>query len=1213
MKKRQGDWRKKVFCLLLGLMMVFSQIGFAFAETSLDLSGEPQPSRTEEPQTGGETQDAEQPQTSEQPQEAEASAEEPQQPTPARTADELLNAANQLAEANLPQILADARMRMVYEGKQAMKMADAFAFTADAEAEDGDTRAWASYTPEGSEEAVSCDTLSYYTIEDPADWEALTACVNAGNTLAGKTVMLANDVDFSTLKDADGEQKALTPVGNVKVVGRIATYTPFSGIFDGQNHELKNILFDSEKATYDKVNIALFGCIQNAEIKDLTVSGKVNITAHEDKSSTYGGIAAIVGLLEGTSKLTHVTNDCEVSVTTSAHNAAGIVNTIGKTGTMRMENCANYGNVYSNTKYGSVAGLISSILSKNGQSKIINCFNEGVVTGGATNYEIAAASFDQWSEVKGCYGTGENALFRGSYSNMNYDKRSLITCAENSTEATAGYVTYVPQEQLHSWKTVWLLNQGSTTPAYTLKADQLQWAEADSPTVYRIALMPYTYNQETNPIKASLEVTEKKNLLGQDEQDYYVVGNTEFRAELNGTKEQYPVYTVNEVANGDRGAGQSRSETNEKKKEVLETTLKVQDKNITLQYGSMAEYELEPNTMWYSSQASEFILQTSGELRGFAQLVNAGNDFSGQTVKLGRDIDVRSGDWTPIASTKTTPFKGVFDGAGERITYSISTCSSSDQALFGYIVNAEIKNLTVAGKNEAGVNNSNRTAGLCASADNSKITDCTNEVEIPQGGQNTAGIVGASTNCVIENCVNGADITGSKNVAGIVANAGSGNTANACTSIRNCTNNGAIKGNGAAGIVAVYTAKATLRAPAIEKCRNSGAITANGANVGGIAGSFTGWMRDCENAAEIDGNGKSVIGGIVGLLSGTTSVENRIEKCCNSGAVYGTPIAGGIAGKTDSKKNSKIQIVNCENTGNVQTKKTGGATGASNGGIIGESTFPTSATQTGAALYVQSCISYVETNTTLKAVGKLFNKETAKPTRSYEAVYALAKEGENLAYDGTEPLAVNADSFKKGAMAIKLNKAVGENFWGYKEDAVHPLFDGFAKYPITEIVFKPFTSEDAAKYRIDLVSGRKSLILSNDGTEKSMEMPYDFDAKLCICDAKDDTKFAKAILVSGGKNSGLQDAKDIPIRAAGQNITVFYGDEAGYENFVFTDWYDDTAEELTIDTAGQLMGFAQLVNGGKDFNDKTVKLAKDIDLSKLCGEESVLNTISMMR
>ncbi len=1215
MKKRQGDWRKKVFCLLLGLMMVFSQMGFAFAETGLDLSGEPQPSRTEEPQAGGETQDAEQPQTPEQPQEAEAPAAEPQQPTPARTADELLNAANQLAEANLPQLLADARMRMVYEGKQAMKMADAFAFTDDAEG--GGAWAWASYTPEGSEEAVCCDTLSYYTIEDPADWEALTACVNEGYTLAGKTVMLANDVDF--------KHKVLTPVGNVKDGNQI----PFSGIFDGQKHELRNVLFDTtEQASYDASAVALFGCIKNAEIKDLTVSGAVKVS-----SGSFKYIAAVVGCLDGKSTLKHVINRCDVNVTNSGGTyAAGIVYRVAQTGTIHMENCANYGHIYSDALYGNVAGLLNDVdYGNSAENKIINCFNAGKVEGIDKNdymldgrtHEIAGADMSYFSEVRGCYGVGTgyylNDLFMG-YSQGKYEKRCLVSCNSATSDVKNGKVTYVPQEQLNSWKTVWLLNQGSTTPAYTLKDGKLQWAEADSPTVYQFVLSPYSYKQEANPITADLAITEpEKNLLGQVEQGYYVLDGAELKITLSGgTEEKYSVYTLTELANCDPGAGQSRFEANDEKKAALEMTLKIEGKNITLQYGSLAEYEQVPNTVWYADQKSEFTLQTPGELRGFAQLVNEGNDFSGRTVKLGRDIDVSSGDWTPIASTKKTPFKGVFDGAGKKITYSISTCSSSDQALFGYIVNAEIKNLTVAGKNEAGASSSNRTAGLCASADNSQITDCTNEVKIPQGGQNTAGIVGTSTNCVIENCVNEADITGGKkNVAGIVADAGSKNTATACTLIRNCTNKGTITGGGgsmgtsvagAGGIVAAYAASATLSAPAIENCRNTGAVVATNTNVGGIVGAFTGWMRGCENTAEIDGNGKTVIGGIAGLLQATTNAESRIEKCRNSGNVYGRTSTGGIVGNTKcAVRNAKIQIVNCENTGNVLTNKTDNTIGTGNGGIIGLSSFPTSNynnTYAGTALYMQSCISYVEANPELKAVGTLFNKETAKPTRSYEAVYALGEEDEGLAYDGTKPLAVKAEGFKKTAMAIKLNKAVGENFWGYKKEAAYPLFNGFAEYPITEIVFKPFTSEDAAKYRIDLVSGGENLILNGDGTEKSMDMPYDFDAKLCIYDAEDKTKFAKAILVSGGKNSGLQDAKDVPIRAAGQNITVFYGDEAGYENFVFTDWYDDTAEELTIDTAGQLMGFAQLVNAGKDFSGKTVKLTKDIDLSKLCDAEN---------
>ena len=1206
MKKRQGDWRKKVFCLLLGLMMVFSQMGFAFAETGLDLSGEPQPSQTEEPQAGGETQDTEQPQTPEQPQEAETPAEEPQQPTPARTADELLNAANQLAEANLPQILANARMRMVYEGKQAMKMADAFGFTANAEAEGGGTWAWASYTPEGSEEAVSCGTLNYYTIEDTADWEALTACVNAGNTLAGKTVVLANNVDF--------EHKVLTPVGNVrkKLQGRTTVYinVPFSGIFDGQDHALQNILFDNEKATYDEIDVALFGCIENAEIKDLTVSGKVNITAHADKSSNYGGIAGIVGLLEGKSTLKHVINYCDVSAS-SGHSTAGIVNTVGKTGTMLMENCANYGTVYSDNTYSTVAGLLQDVAPGNAkQSKIINSFNEGEVIGvdrgstaDTTPYEIAAVFADKFSEIRGCYGAGKNALFRGSY--QKHDKRSLITCAENSREAAWGYVTYVPKEQLHSWKAVWFLNQGSTMPAYTLKGDKLQWAEADSPSVYQVALTPYTYGQDNNPIKATAEVT----ALGEGTaQDYYVKDGTELKVKLQGTKEQYPVYTVTELANGEQGAGQSRVEVNEKKEDVLEMTLKVEGKNITLQYGSMAEYEQEPNILWYSDQKSEFTLQTPGELRGFAQLVNGGNDFSGRTVKLGADIDVSNDTWTPIASTSKTPFKGTFDGAGKKITYQIEECDKADMALFGYLDGAELKNLTAAGRNSAKTaSNIKGTAGLCASAANSRITGCINEVELLQGGKKVAGIAGTATNSVIKNCVNKADITGTSAagiVAGIVGDS-TGNIVGKCTYIRGCRNEGRITGSKAGGIVGNYASNSALEEPAVENCRNLGTV-ASGMNVGGIAGSFTGWMRNCENTAEIDGNGKNVVGGIVGYLPGSSSAEIRIEKCRNSGDVYGIPIAGGIAGKTNSIKNSKIQIVNCENTGNVQTKKTGGATGASSGGIIGESSFPTAATQTGAALYVQGCISYAEENLQLNAVGKLYSNDNnlkSNPTRKYEAVYALAEEGEDLVYDGTEPLAVNADSFKKSKMTVKLNKAGGENFWGYDAKASYPLFGKFAEYPVMEITFKPFTEADAEKYQIDLVSDGKSLTLDGSGNEKSTEMPRDFKAVLNIKDKTDKTKFAKAMFLIGGQVGSLQDAENLSVQAKMQNITVFYGDEANYENFVFTDWYDDAAKEAVIYTAGQLKGFAQLVNEGKSFAGKTVKLAKDIDLSALCGTE----------
>ncbi len=48
---------------------------------------------------------------------------------------------------------------------------------------------------------------------------------------------------------------------------------------------------------------------------------------------------------------------------------------------------------------------------------------------------------------------------------------------------------------------------------------------------------------------------------------------------------------------------------------------------------------------------------------------------------------------------------------------------------------------------------------------------------------------------------------------------------------------------------------------------------------------------------------------------------------------------------------------------------------------------------------------------------------------------------------------------------------------------------------------------------------------------------------------------------------------------------------------VDTDWYNDTGTEFEITTAAQLAGLAQLVNSGKNFSGKIVKLGADIDLN----------------
>lgn len=61
-----------------------------------------------------------------------------------------------------------------------------------------------------------------------------------------------------------------------------------------------------------------------------------------------------------------------------------------------------------------------------------------------------------------------------------------------------------------------------------------------------------------------------------------------------------------------------------------------------------------------------------------------------------------------------------------------------------------------------------------------------------------------------------------------------------------------------------------------------------------------------------------------------------------------------------------------------------------------------------------------------------------------------------------------------------------------------------------------------------------------------------------------------------------------------------YDKEAYWPDTVNTDWYNDTDKEFVLYTAGDLAGFAQLVNSGTDtFSGKTVKLGADIDLNDI--------------
>ena len=147
-------------------------------------------------------------------------------------------------------------------------------------------------------------------------------------------------------------------------------------------------------------------------------------------------------------------------------------------------------------------------------------------------------------------------------------------------------------------------------------------------------------------------------------------------------------------------------------------------------------------------------------------------------------------NWDPIGTDRTS-FQGHFDGAGHTVRGLRIYSTENYQGLFGYIENADIRNLNVEGGSNMGNNASiiaqDYVGALVGYAtNNSNIENCTSNVSI-SGGSNIGGLVGyMDNNSRIAGSKNTANVTGTQYVGGIAGQLYSGGR------IEGCTNNGTI-------------------------------------------------------------------------------------------------------------------------------------------------------------------------------------------------------------------------------------------------------------------------------------------------------------------------------------------------------------------------------------------------------------------------------------
>jgi hypothetical protein len=190
------------------------------------------------------------------------------------------------------------------------------------------------------------------TISTATELQTFANAVNSGTNYAGQVVRLANDVDLSGVCGSG--------VGSWVSIG--TSNNPFKGTFDGEGHAINSLY-----ASYSgDASGALFGVIDGAVVKNLTVSGSVECKQYA---------AAICNTAQNGSVIDSCTNLATVKATRSY--AGGIAATVTKS---LVANCVNNAAV-SDGSHGGASGVVYTATGYNSAPSVYRCVNRGAISG----------------------------------------------------------------------------------------------------------------------------------------------------------------------------------------------------------------------------------------------------------------------------------------------------------------------------------------------------------------------------------------------------------------------------------------------------------------------------------------------------------------------------------------------------------------------------------------------------------------------------------------------------------------------------------------------------------------------------------------------------------------------------------------------------------------------------------------------------------------
>ena len=652
-------------------------------------------------------------------------------------------------------------------------------------------------------------------IDDPYTISSIEDLLNIKNNLSG-SYKLVNDID---LNNTEWES-----IGNSK--------TPFTGIFDGNGHTIKNLKIDKASNKY----LGLFGVTNNATIKNINIE---NISINGTEC-----IGALIGQAKGSIKIENckIFGICNIN---GKSDLGGLVGYVSDGGTIT----GSSANVIITDSYlgsghiGGLAGTLNNtILSK--------CSSTGDIIS-RDSYIGGLVGYADGSKISECYaignvkGSGYVGGLAGRFSSHDGIDNcySLVNVVSDSLDLVGGFIGYANTDVKNCYST------GSVSTTKVTNVGGFVGGKGNTFEIincyYDGVAAKYIPQNKLDTSKLTYSMLKPETFRGWDFDNIWCIDQNKSYPYLRNVDNSPQVF--NEVYNGNMEGGKGTPEN--------PYIIKTKEQLSNMKYEPSASYKLAGDIDLYGFEwepVGNYTVPFTGDFDG-----------TGYTIR-NLKIDKTSTDYSGLF--------GVIDNANIK-NVVIENADITGKNYVGALIGqangtVEIKNCKILGN--CSINGTSYLGGLVGDVDDGGIIiGCSAKINITStntGSVNIGGLAGSLDNTTVSKCYATGVIKGNSYVGGLIGITAEGD-------VSECYSTGDVFGQKCVGGL-IGDADDREKSHKISNCYSLANVKSaiDGSYIGGFVGySYLATIENCYSTGTIALTKSFTKGGFIGNGQNTSS------------------------------------------------------------------------------------------------------------------------------------------------------------------------------------------------------------------------------------------------------------------------------------------------------------------------------------------------------